>query len=699
MTVGLLARNEVYRLAKRYVTFYYETSKYEPDCYGVTAGNFDGAGLSHGIIQFNFKSGTIQPIWKDLINQYPDVCKNAFNNNLTDYNKWVDVVFNYTTTNQIAWADSITVFSYDANGNKIQSSGRKLKEPWNSYFTALGKTPESIARQDKGVQPYLDLGESWKKKYSLWSRRGFLLCFDIAVQSGGLGATVEANIQADINALNPNNYTKEAYETEKMRIIATRKSEDPNIGAEWRQSYKDRKLAIANGSGVVYGSPTDTVPYDMILEPAFDYDVDWPPFQPFRYVRDWLNGSTANLNNYWNEIKVISTTGANLAQGKPVTSNGTLTNAVNITDNSNTTYAYETSNTGAKYAQVDLGALVDNVDSIQVYHYYLDSRTFSGTKVEISVDGVTWYPLRDSTVHGTYMESSAGLTLLSNSDPRETVVEEPPPVTPTEPLPAFQSFRYIRDWLNGNSVNPYNYWNEIKVMVGATNIAQGLPITTNGTITNAIRITDGDKTNYAYETANTGPKYVQIDLGSERADVDTIQVFHFYADGRTFNGTKTEISVDGINWTPLRDSAFQGVYQETVDGLSLVPDVIPSSEDEPKVSIIGLSLPKLSDEVGFQSAIITFQFNVDVDMYTVRCTGIDHTTGTDAETGSKTVEAQAVEYTVEEASALTVSGMTVFPAYTDITAEIDYTELYTEGVNRINIYGRNLSGVWTSYES
>ncbi|QJT70413.1 hypothetical protein [Microcystis phage MaeS] len=34
----------------------------------------------------------------------------------------------------------------------------------------------------------------------------------------------------------------------------------------------------------------------------------------------------------------------------------------------------------------------------------------------------------------------------------------------------------------------------------------------------------------------------------------------------------------------------------------------------------------------------------------------------------------------------------------EITAQIDWTELYQEGDNRVNIYGQNTDGIWTPYE-
>jgi hypothetical protein len=143
-------------------------------------------------------------------------------------------------------------------------------------------------------------------------------------------------------------------------------------------------------------------------------------------------------------------------------------------------------------------------------------------------------------------------------------------VAPTRPV--FRNFRYIRDWLNGNTVNANNYWNEIQCMAGATNRAAGkTPTISSGTLTNGVNITNGVTSDYGYEASGNGvAKYIQIDLGSVYYDIDTIKVFHYYADGRTFHGTKTEISIDGVNWIPIFDSAVSGEYVETSAGKTYV---------------------------------------------------------------------------------------------------------------------------------
>lgn len=141
--------------------------------------------------------------------------------------------------------------------------------------------------------------------------------------------------------------------------------------------------------------------------------------------------------------------------------------------------------------------------------------------------------------------------------------------------------RYIRDWLNGNTVNANNYWNEIECWAGMTNRCQGImPTISSGTLTNGANITNGNHADYAYEASGNGvAKYVQIDLGQVFTDIDTLKIFHYYADGRTFHGTKTEISTDGTNWTTIFASTTATEYAETSAGKTYTPTVGTTAGD------------------------------------------------------------------------------------------------------------------------
>ncbi len=97
--------------------------------------------------------------------------------------------------------------------------------------------------------------------------------------------------------------------------------------------------------------------------------------------------------------------------------------------------------------------------------------------------------------------------------------------------------------------------------------------TSSGTLTWPDVVTNGDtwadsgsgsSGEFAY-TAQTGLHYVQLDLGAVYS-VDKVRVWHYAADGRIYNATKTQVSADGTTWYTVFDSAVSGTYAETAAG-------------------------------------------------------------------------------------------------------------------------------------
>jgi hypothetical protein len=112
-------------------------------------------------------------------------------------------------------------------------------------------------------------------------------------------------------------------------------------------------------------------------------------------------------------------------------------------------------------------------------------------------------------------------------------------------------------------------------MSGATNRASGKTVTASSTITGAnTLVTDGATASSSTTTIKVSgtSAWVQIDLGAIYSDIEYLQIWH-YADGRTYNGTKTEVSEDGTTWITLYDSAVSGTYKELSSGKLIPVDI------------------------------------------------------------------------------------------------------------------------------
>lgn len=98
---------------------------------------------------------------------------------------------------------------------------------------------------------------------------------------------------------------------------------------------------------------------------------------------------------------------------------------------------------------VDLGS-IKNIDTIKVWHYYGNGRTYYDTKTEISTDNINWTTVFDSAISGTYPETSAGNTIIFNKT----------------------QVRYIRDWINGSTSNTGNHWVEIQAFSPSRSVSE-----------------------------------------------------------------------------------------------------------------------------------------------------------------------------------------------------------------------------------
>lgn len=131
----------------------------------------------------------------------------------------------------------------------------------------------------------------------------------------------------------------------------------------------------------------------------------------YRYVRDYIAGSTANTGNHWIEIQVYDKNNVNIALGKPVT--GSVPEAGNvysrIVDGNTSTYG-EASVTGLQYVEIDLGAEYE-ISHVNVRHYFADGRTYNNTQT-ILYDGAhsadSSYDIFDNGWSGTYVEVAGG---------------------------------------------------------------------------------------------------------------------------------------------------------------------------------------------------------------------------------------------------------------------------------------------------
>ena len=120
--------------------------------------------------------------------------------------------------------------------------------------------------------------------------------------------------------------------------------------------------------------------------------------------------------------------------------------------------------------------------------------------------------------------------------------------------------KYIRDCVDGNTVDNNGYWLEIQAIKDGKNLAaqEGVTVSgTGGTLEEGSVIIDGvmDDTSSVASISGGGQKCVQVQLTSAE-DLDEIAVWHQYGKSNmSFKGHTLSVSTDGSNWRVVRDKS------------------------------------------------------------------------------------------------------------------------------------------------
>jgi peptidoglycan hydrolase-like protein with peptidoglycan-binding domain len=205
------------------------TAAFEGHGFSLAQGNFDGAGITWGIIGFTLASGSLAEVLANFGRNHPALLSDAFRSNEPK----LRAILKSSKDEQLEWATSISI-----GAHKV-----RLAEPWRSAFHWLGSFPEARAAQlDLARRKYFDPASEAARAWGLESELGIALAFDIYVQNGGLKPRAA-------QALLPRRprESEPAFRKRLANAVAD------NTPARWRESVRTRKLAIARGAGIVHG--------------------------------------------------------------------------------------------------------------------------------------------------------------------------------------------------------------------------------------------------------------------------------------------------------------------------------------------------------------------------------------------------------------------------------------------------------------
>ncbi|MBC7982808.1 MAG: peptidoglycan-binding protein [Candidatus Obscuribacterales bacterium] len=208
------------------------TARFEGHGYQTVAGNFDGAGLTWGIIGFTLQHGEIQAIISEVQLRCPNLLCESFGE-LSD-----ELLMRMRDARNplLKWADSIST-----GANKYS-----VLEPWRSGFTKLGASTvvHEIQRRRARLK-YFEPALRTSQRVQMTSEMAIALCFDTHVQNGGVNAKEFAAYQRAV--------AKVSESTERDRRLALAQVVADNCRPKYRLDVLARKSTLASGEGIVHG--------------------------------------------------------------------------------------------------------------------------------------------------------------------------------------------------------------------------------------------------------------------------------------------------------------------------------------------------------------------------------------------------------------------------------------------------------------
>ena len=214
----------------------FETGAQPPDCFCGITGDFDGMGISFGVLQWNIGQGTLQPLLQTFVEQHSSLAGDIFHENLD-------------TLRSLASAPRTEQLDFTRS---IQNNGQ-IHEPWRGMMRTLGRTPEFRSIQAQQASSKYEQGLEMCAEYGLKSQRAAALMFDIVTQNGSIGSIVKSQILADFKQITAS--SADDVEVARMRIIANRRAAVCN--PKFVDDVRTRKLTIAEGKGTVHGIAYD----------------------------------------------------------------------------------------------------------------------------------------------------------------------------------------------------------------------------------------------------------------------------------------------------------------------------------------------------------------------------------------------------------------------------------------------------------
>ena len=247
------------------------------DAWANLTDNFDGQGVSLGLLNQNLGQGSLQPMLIRLRDDHPQTLKSLVGPEharslLEMLARWEDSARLDTEAaplskldnpeeegaHQAVAANHASVLWAEGN---LYGSGGRFAPAWKSELVALASSPEYVSIQIAAAARLHERAISDEARAGVRELRAYLFLFDVQVQNGGLYAQDFADYAVYLKRT-PG--AGAAARLEKLLTLRLR-----HVRKQYEEDVRRRKLAVIRGTGKVHGEARD-------LPAQYCYDGAWP---------------------------------------------------------------------------------------------------------------------------------------------------------------------------------------------------------------------------------------------------------------------------------------------------------------------------------------------------------------------------------------------------------------------------------------
>jgi hypothetical protein len=228
--------------------------------------NFDGQGVSLGLLQQNLGQGSLQPLLIYMRDQHHSVWQTIFSSSQRSSLEAMLARWEQSKAFEVGGRSNweLEISNLDiASGHKVNLTARnqasvdwavanlyrnptQFHPDWKLALDSLARTPEYVGQQIEAALALHERATGYADDHGFGLRASYLFFFDIAVQNGGIPTADWREWQGLVDS--------HPEWVEQDKLVSLLEIRLRRVLPRWREDVRKRKMTIILGQGTVHGS-------------------------------------------------------------------------------------------------------------------------------------------------------------------------------------------------------------------------------------------------------------------------------------------------------------------------------------------------------------------------------------------------------------------------------------------------------------